>query len=451
VSAISPRSATRLLAMLYLAGCALGLASMLLPQPPDQNDAEIYAVLAASFVIGTGLLVAGPRRPQPLLFVALAGTSLLITAGIYATTRPASVYALFYVGMALVAFLLLGSRAALAQVGVVAVAYGALMLHEQPPGAAEQWFITVGTVLAVGLMVGAMRRQVEALVTELSTSVDRLAEAATTDALTGLANRRGFDEASERELARMGRGEPPFALVLCDLDHFKKVNDSLGHPAGDLVLKRVADAFRATVRDVDTVARVGGEEFGMLLPGTDEAEAIAVADRLRDAVERAFASDRFALTASCGVATAVEHPAADALMRAADTALYAAKKLGRNRSVAHGPHLPAILRFELEGALHETPSESHTVGHHAEMIAQALELPPADTPLEARILAVAAVYVAMTSDRPSRAAKGHEAAARELRACAGTHLDPHVVETFLSAIGEERAPALHFPPMAPVR
>lgn len=129
----------------------------------------------------------------------------------------------------------------------------------------------------------------------------------------------------------MGRGGPPFALVLCDLDRFKEVNDSLGHPAGDLVLKRVADAFRATVRDVDTVARVGGEEFGLLLPGTGKAEALAFADRLRDAVERAFASDRFALTASCGVATSVEHPAADALMRTADAALYVAPSRAGSR------------------------------------------------------------------------------------------------------------------------
>ena len=536
----NPISATRLLAMLYLAGSAVGLASMLLPQPPGQQDAHIYAVLAVSLLIGSGLLAAGPQPPRALLFAALSSTSLLITAGIYASNRPTSVYALFYVGAVLAAFFVLEQRAALAQVAIVALAYGGLMLHEQPPGATERWLVTVATVLAAGLMVGAMRRRVDSLIRELSANVDRLAEAARTDALTGLVNRRGFDEAVGQELARMRRGGLPFALVLCDLDRFKDVNDSLGHPAGDLVLKRVAEAFGATVRDVDTVARLGGEEFGVLLAGTDEAEAVAVADRLRHALERTFAADDFRLTASCGVATAVEHPDADGLMRAADTAMYAAKQLGRNRSVASRPHLGAMVRFELDDTLGEpsplrtmlalsealdlrdssTATHSQTVARHAETMAQALGFAPrraarvrlagllhdvgkigvsdavlrkagpldaaeweemrahpeigarllgpvvgdlgewvlahherldgtgypnrlsaAEIPIEARILAVADAYEAMTADRPYRAALGREAAARELRLCSGTQFDPHVVETFLHALAEQEMPA----------
>ncbi len=534
----SPYRATRLLAMLYLAGTAIGLASMVLPQPPGQEDAHIYAVLGASLAIGCGLLVAGPRAPRPLLFAALAGMSLLTTAGIYASNQPTSVYALFYVGMALVAFFVLGRRAALAQVAIVAIAYGGLMLHEQPPGAAERWLVTVAAVLVVGLMVGAMRRRVDELIEELSAHVDRLASAATTDALTGLVNRRGFDEGVGHELARMRRGGPPFALVLCDLDRFKDVNDSLGHPGGDRVLKRVAETFSATARDVDTVARIGGEEFGVLLPGTGEPEALAVADRLRHALELAFASDGYALTASCGVATAGEHPAADELMRAADTALDAAKQLGRNRSVASRPHLAAMVRLELGDRLGEssplrtmlalsealdvrdcgTATHSRTVAHHAEMMARALGFTPRRTalvrlagllhdvgkigvsdavlrkagpldaaeweemrahpeigarllggvvgdlgewvlahherldgtgyprglthdeiPLEARILAVADAYEAMTADRPYRAAPGPAVAARELRAGAGTQFDAQLVELFLEALAAEQA------------
>ena len=159
--------------------------------------------------------------------------------------------------------------------------------------------------------------------------------ATTCDHLTGIANRRAFFEAAETELERWQRWPRKLSLVMFDADHFKRVNDTHGHPAGDAVLRHLAVLLSATFRQVDVVARVGGEEFAVLLPSTDAEGAAAVAERLRLAVEsQAVEVDGVPIrcTISAGVATMHADVAdLDALMKRADQALYAAKAAGRNR------------------------------------------------------------------------------------------------------------------------
>ena len=155
------------------------------------------------------------------------------------------------------------------------------------------------------------------------------------DGLTALANRRQSEDALEAELARAERLGGPVSLVLADLDDFKAVNDRYGHPAGDAVLRAFADVLRASVREIDTAGRWGGEEFIVVLPGTDSAGATRLAERLRAALEaRAIlAPDGTALrvTASFGVASAPPAGRADDLVAAADAALSEAKRTGKNR------------------------------------------------------------------------------------------------------------------------
>lgn len=159
------------------------------------------------------------------------------------------------------------------------------------------------------------------------------------DPLTGIANRRAFEEALGRAFANARRTGIPLSVVTVDLDHFKIVNDRLGHVAGDAVLAAVAGRLAGSLRDGDLVARVGGEEFGMVLPGAGLAEAIEVAERLRMRVASSpivvNAGDALAVTASFGCATlgAADEEAIALLVRA-DTKLYAAKASGRNRVMA---------------------------------------------------------------------------------------------------------------------
>jgi diguanylate cyclase (GGDEF)-like protein len=158
-----------------------------------------------------------------------------------------------------------------------------------------------------------------------------LREMATTDELTGLKNRRSFFEALELHFSLAGRQRSPLSLVLLDVDNFKGYNDLFGHPAGDNVLRGIADVLRSTTRAHDTVARHGGEEFTVLLPMTGPVVARAMAERLRKAIERRDWPHRH-VTASFGVATmTLKTRKGLELVDQADSALYASKRHGRNR------------------------------------------------------------------------------------------------------------------------
>ena len=173
---------------------------------------------------------------------------------------------------------------------------------------------------------------------KLGDTLGQLRQLATTDQLTGLLNRREFDRLLVEEVERTRRFERPLALVLIDLDHFKRINDRHGHPAGDTVLRTVAARITETVRSLDRVARIGGEEFAVLLMETSVEEAMAAAQRLIEVMRGASmaVSDEVCLpvTISAGVAVAPMHAKeAAALIEAADKALYTAKRNGRNRVV----------------------------------------------------------------------------------------------------------------------
>ena len=165
-----------------------------------------------------------------------------------------------------------------------------------------------------------------------------LRQAAYCDHLTGLSNRRAFFEAAELELVRNRKAPRPISLIMLDADHFKAINDNYGHPAGDAVLCRLAAAMRAVCRQVDVLARIGGEEFAVLLPSVGLEDALAVAERLRVQVERSpvlFQRQRIPCTISLGVAVLEDGMTGlDSLLARADQALYRAKRHGRNQVVA---------------------------------------------------------------------------------------------------------------------
>jgi diguanylate cyclase (GGDEF)-like protein len=174
---------------------------------------------------------------------------------------------------------------------------------------------------------------------ELSAANAQLLVMSSTDVLTGVANRRSLEEKLHDMWEHSQRLHEPLSLVMCDIDHFKRVNDDFGHQVGDIVLQQFARLLQTEAREIDRVGRYGGEEFVLLLPGTVLDAAVTFAERIRQRVEEQqfVYGDNSVLhrTMSCGVA-AWPHPRIadpEALIKAADDALYVAKETGRNRVV----------------------------------------------------------------------------------------------------------------------
>ena len=203
------------------------------------------------------------------------------------------------------------------------------VLHPQGGGLSGLWvaafavelvLYAVGTVFIIFM-----------LVSERTVSAHKLA--ASVDPLTGLLNRRGFSEATTRMIEREAKAGRPITVMIFDIDHFKSVNDTFGHAAGDEVLKVFANVVANTLRITDLVGRVGGEEFAALLPAPMD-EALTAAERVREAFQNAGVAvddEPLATTVSIGVAGGPANTELEVLMASADTALYQAKRGGRNR------------------------------------------------------------------------------------------------------------------------
>src|SRR6185436_13248660 len=389
----------------------------------------------------------------------------------------------------------------------------------EPAGFLAPFLPSVCALVLAGFALHQRRR-----IADLRT---RIADSNRNDPLTGLLNRRAFEELLELELERAARAGRPISVIVGDVDGFRAINERHGHAAGDMALQAIAQNALKWKRRIDLAARIGGEEFALLLPETDERGAFIVAERLRRATHRSFVDSGPGVAFSFGVATAPAH-AADGvgLLRAADRATAAAKDLGGDRTVIYSDEVARMLA-QMGGQAGEelqlatvialaealdirdtgTGQHSHTVGRYAEMMARELGLAeeraervrlagllhdigkigisdgvlskpgPLDAdewqemrthpeigarllsraefedlrawilahherpdglgyphklsgdqiPLEARILAVADAYEAMTADRCYRPALGESAARAELEAGAGTQFDAPVV------------------------
>ncbi|MBX3650142.1 MAG: sensor domain-containing diguanylate cyclase [Burkholderiales bacterium] len=178
-------------------------------------------------------------------------------------------------------------------------------------------------------------------ITEHKKIQDALLEMSQLDPLTGVANRRCFDYRASGEFLRARRFGRDLSVVMLDIDHFKRINDRWGHAAGDKVLKKLCESVQAELREVDLLARVGGEEFAVLMPDTNLDGAFLLAERLRRCVmaqELIEGEDIIKFTASFGVAAlGSEDKSPDDVLKRADVALYAAKGAGRNRTMRESP------------------------------------------------------------------------------------------------------------------
>ena len=302
------------------------------------ESAVLVRAFGAAIIIATGLF---QKLPGKSLWMPSMAKVRLITAVVTAAFAAAILERGYGFGVAgLVVILLTGPYTAidsrdLTRTNAIALVALGIVLPLSPLDQFEVFGTLVFVLLAVGVssllgrVLESSNRRAFALERELHRD-------ARTDALTGLANRRAMEERGPFELKRAQRSMAPVSIILCDVDHFKNINDRYGHEVGDAVLRAVAGVLRGALRETDALGRWGGEEFIAVLTDTDTRAASEIAERMRIAVSRtAFGRPPEGTTISLGVATVhrVQSVAAawDALIKEADSLLYQAKKDGRNR------------------------------------------------------------------------------------------------------------------------
>lgn len=324
---------------LLSAGAALAGIAVALPPAAQHSDTLVLVCGAIAAAAGIGLFVAKRPVPEWMLGAVVAFGTALITLATYEGGHDTgtSDNEMLYVWVAFYAFYFFALRHALLQLALVGGAYAALLTTEGVAfgDGVTRWIVTLGTLAVGGAIIYRLRSSLKRLVGELT---DR----ARVDSLTGLLNRHALEERALVEFARSRREGRPVALLVCDVDDFKTINDTLGHPAGDQVLRRVAGVLSGETRQVDAVARVGGDEFALLLPGADALNATATASRLRLAIRHSAGAAPLRLTASVGVAVGPhEGDSLDELWQAADRAMYEAKRGGGDAVAEVDPLAPA--------------------------------------------------------------------------------------------------------------
>lgn len=330
----------RIAGLLFLVSSVMTVVAIIFPHSPKADLEGFWAIAAGTAVAATLLLGWSRRLPAWSYQAIMLLGSVIVALSLYFNGErhggPAADNEVLYLWIALYSGYFFTRAQIIAQLVVVAGTYAAALLAIHPGQVGfTRWFITIGMVSVAGGLVHALKCRNDRLVA-------RLFEAVRTDLLTGLMNRQGFDERFELELERGRRTAEPVSLVLADIDGFKELNDRFGHPAGDAALTAVGRLARDAGRKIDTMARIGGDEFAAILPATDTDGAFELAERLRDEVSDLRNGDGEPLTMSFGL---VEFPVhgktRETLIQAADRALYRAKELGRNRSVVHRVELPA--------------------------------------------------------------------------------------------------------------
>ena len=354
----------RTFAYLFGVGGALALLTLFLPGSPDRAELPFLGIVVVAELASAVLILAYDRLPRWLFQAApLLGNALVAGALVFGGAEATGAYAVFYFWVALAAFYFFELRWAMI-CGAVASASYAVVLFAQPevPLAELKWAMLSGGLFVSGVIMSRLRARAEQLVAQLSS-------AAGTDVLTGLPNRREYDTKLGQEVARAKRVGIEFGLVRLDLDGFQPFNDSAGHHAGDLLLQQVAHLLRREVRESDTLARISGDEFGVIVPEAAQVDTYLLAERLRKAVREGLKGEPHALTVSAGVAVYGRHGRTpQQLSSAAEQALLAAKRLGRDRTVIFSDEVASNLLELGLGTAHELPTSLETILSLAELV-----------------------------------------------------------------------------------
>ena len=312
-------------ALLFGGGGAVTALGLLLPHQPQVDESGLAVVAALAGVLAGISLLGAERMPGWAYALLPAGGTVLVSLALLFNGErnggPAGGDEMYYLWVVLYAAYFLGRISTAVHAVLIAWAYAAVLVAIDPgPIGMSRWLSTVGLVVGTAIVVHMLSRRIGKLVAELQL-------AARTDGLTGLPNRRAFEEHFQREVVRANRTRRPFALLLADVDQFKEINDRYGHVAGDEALSQLGRLLPAELRRNDVPARVGGDEFAVLLPDLDAREATDFGHRVTRFVSERMSTGGTPLRLSFGVATfGRDGLTLDELTRAADRGLYAAKR-----------------------------------------------------------------------------------------------------------------------------
>jgi diguanylate cyclase (GGDEF)-like protein len=332
----------RALMALYAIGAAT-LGITLLTPDSNTSDHRGIAIVGLLMLLVAAILKAWPEPPRAVLLACFPLGTLAITA-LVAVAKPTALIPMFYIWPMVVSAYFLQRREIAGIFVLTAAGFGAALVGWVVPDARMiQWVSVVVITAVLGVLIVALKEG-------LDTTLTRLRVLATRDPLTGALNRRAFAEALDAAVARVLRGEGTCSIAILDVDHFKRINDAYGHAGGDRALQRLTAILADRTRRNDVVGRLGGEEFAVLLDGSDLAGAAAYAEDLRAALAAAGAAAIAAaadpgipdFTVSIGVAELADGElTAERMLIAADNALYAAKAAGRDRVALAPARTPA--------------------------------------------------------------------------------------------------------------
>jgi diguanylate cyclase (GGDEF)-like protein len=329
-------TAARVCGFLLIAGGSMAIVLTLVGPGFANGRAAAPAIGSIAACLGIFCAVAPGRVPAWVLPLLPALGTVMIAMSSLLTHTATDGSELLYMWPVLFSAYFMSLRVALANAALIAAVYPPLALSILGKTGITPSVYLIGTSIITLLIVASLRRRIERLLAASALE-------ARTDGLTGLANRRSWAETLDREIPRQARLGTSLAVLMIDLDHFKRLNDSAGHAAGDAALVGLADLLRGQARQSDVLARVGGEEFALALPDCGPEDALVRAEQIRSVIEVGSAPWPTPITVSIGVAALPAHGSTgDDLMAAADAALYAAKAAGRNTArLAAGPPAPA--------------------------------------------------------------------------------------------------------------
>ncbi|HZQ83596.1 MAG TPA: GGDEF domain-containing protein [Acidimicrobiales bacterium] len=303
----------RAAAALFAAASTLSLIAMAVPHGPDINERAAIVLAVLGYPFALGLLALGSRTPLWAFHAVMCSGTVMIGVGVHlaGSGRMAGSASVLYLWVVIYSAYFFPWKEVAGHLAVLAGSYAVVLVVDHAQAGPALWLGMTGTAVFTAVVVSSLS--------------GRLRAQAATDLLTGLPNRRGWEESLEREFSRAKRRCSPLCVAVLDLDNFKALNDARGHIAGDRILRVAATTWLGLLRDTDVLARYGGDEFALILPDCSPPMATEIIDRLSASTEDS--------TCSVGVAWAEQDDDAAALIARADEALYAAKAAGGGRVV----------------------------------------------------------------------------------------------------------------------